>query len=128
MSDSSMMVAGIDTGKGKLHVCLSPKGERFSVDNTAAGIATGPIQGVDGVEISILFDFGVGANRFKKVWSNGMVKLFNLNHAVNARGQLHAGMLRLAGSARRYVKRNPRLFSAVQDARAMRARLRGQAE
>src|SRR5262249_15270787 len=40
MSDSSMMVAGIDTGKGKLHVCLSPKGERFSVDNSAAGIAT----------------------------------------------------------------------------------------
>jgi len=35
-----MIVAGIDTGKGKLHVCLLPKGERFSVDNTEAGIAT----------------------------------------------------------------------------------------
>jgi CelD/BcsL family acetyltransferase involved in cellulose biosynthesis len=74
------------------------------------------------------FDFGVGANRFKKVWSNGLAKLFNLNHAVNAKGQLHAGMLQLAGAARRYVKRNPRLFSAVQDARALSARLRGRAD
>jgi len=74
------------------------------------------------------FDFGVGANRFKKVWANGLVKLFNLNHAVNAKGQLHAGLLRLAGSARRYVKRNPRLFAAVQDARAMSARLCGRTE
>jgi transposase len=40
MSDNSMVVAGIDTGKGKLHVCLLPKGERFSVNNTEAGIAT----------------------------------------------------------------------------------------
>lgn len=39
MSDTSMGIAGIDTGKGKLHVCLLPKGERFSVDNSKAGIA-----------------------------------------------------------------------------------------
>jgi transposase len=39
MSDTSMNLAGIDTGKGKLHVCLLPKDERFSVDNGKAGIA-----------------------------------------------------------------------------------------
>jgi transposase len=39
MSDTSTIVAGIDTGKGKLHVCLLPKNERFSVDNSKAGIA-----------------------------------------------------------------------------------------
>ena len=35
-----MIVAGIDTGKGKLHVCLLPTGERFSVNNDEGGIAT----------------------------------------------------------------------------------------
>lgn len=39
MSDTSMIVAGIDTGKAKLHICLLPTGERFSVDNNKAGIA-----------------------------------------------------------------------------------------
>ncbi len=39
MSDNSMIVAGIDTGKAKLHVCLLPAGERFSVSNDQAGIA-----------------------------------------------------------------------------------------
>jgi CelD/BcsL family acetyltransferase involved in cellulose biosynthesis len=42
------------------------------------------------------FDFGVGANRFKKVWSNGAVGLFNVTHAASAKGQLYAGMMRLA--------------------------------
>lgn len=40
MSDSSTVVAGIDTGKGNLHICLLPTGERFSVNNDKAGIAT----------------------------------------------------------------------------------------
>lgn len=40
MSDTSIVVAGIDTGKSKLHVCLLPEVERFSVDNSKAGIAT----------------------------------------------------------------------------------------
>jgi transposase len=35
-----MVVAGIDTGKGKLHLCLLPTGERFSVGNDAGGIVT----------------------------------------------------------------------------------------
>jgi len=39
MSEPSMIVAGIDTGNGKLEVYLSPTGERFSVDNSEAGIA-----------------------------------------------------------------------------------------
>lgn len=39
MSEHSMVVAGIDTGKGKLHVCLLPAGERFSVSNDPDGIA-----------------------------------------------------------------------------------------
>lgn len=39
MSDTSMIVAGIDTGKAKLHVCLLPAGERFAVDNGPSGIA-----------------------------------------------------------------------------------------
>ena len=40
MSDTRIVVAGIDTGKGKLHVCLLPTGERFSVGNDKAAIAT----------------------------------------------------------------------------------------
>jgi transposase len=39
MSDTSMNLAGIDTGKGELHVCLRPKGEAFSVRNDRTGIA-----------------------------------------------------------------------------------------
>ena len=39
MSDISMNMAGIDTGKGELHVCLRPKGETFSVRNDQTGIA-----------------------------------------------------------------------------------------
>lgn len=39
MSDTSMNLAGIDTGKGQLHVCLLPNVDRFSVNNNKAGIA-----------------------------------------------------------------------------------------
>lgn len=39
MSDTSMIVAGIDTGKAELHVCVLPAGERLSVNNDKAGIA-----------------------------------------------------------------------------------------
>jgi CelD/BcsL family acetyltransferase involved in cellulose biosynthesis len=75
-----------------------------------------------------LFDFGVGANRFKKVWSNGAVELFNVTHAVSNKGRLYAGLVQLTAAAIRYIKRNPRLFSAVKDARALSARFRGSAE
>ena len=74
------------------------------------------------------FDFGVGSSRFKQVWSNGIVELFNLTHAVGPRGQLYAGLVQLAGAAARYIKRTPRLFSAVQEARAFSARFRGRSE
>ena len=74
------------------------------------------------------FDFGVGSNRFKKVWSNGVVGLFNLTHAASTKGQLYASLMRLTEAATRYIKRNPRLFSAVQEARALSARLRGRAD
>lgn len=33
-------------------------------------IATGPIRGVDGVEISVVFDFGVGAVDWRGGWFN----------------------------------------------------------
>jgi hypothetical protein len=36
--------------------------------------------------------------------------------------------MRLTEAATRYIKRNPRLFSAVQEARALSARLRGRAD
>jgi len=74
------------------------------------------------------FDFGVGDGRFKKVWSNGVVELFNLTHGASKKGQLHASLIRLTEAATRYIKRNPRLFSAVQEARALGARLRGRTE
>lgn len=74
------------------------------------------------------FDFGVGANRFKKVWANGAVELFNLTHAVSSKGRLYAGLMQLAGAAARHIKRNPKLFSAVQEARALSARIRGRTE
>jgi CelD/BcsL family acetyltransferase involved in cellulose biosynthesis len=74
------------------------------------------------------FDFGVGDSRFKKIWSNDVVHLFNVTHAVTKKGQLYASVMQLSGAAIRYIKRNPRLFSAVQEARALTARLRGQTE
>jgi CelD/BcsL family acetyltransferase involved in cellulose biosynthesis len=74
------------------------------------------------------FDFGVGDGRFKKVWSNDLVPLFNVTHAVTKKGQLYASVMQLSGAAIRYIKRNPRLFSAVQEMRALTARLRGQTE
>jgi transposase len=39
MTDRSMIVAGIDTGKLELHVCVMPGERRFTVKNDAAGIA-----------------------------------------------------------------------------------------
>lgn len=39
MIEHSMIVAGIDTGKLELHVCLLPGERRFTVKNGAAGIA-----------------------------------------------------------------------------------------
>jgi transposase len=39
MSIDNMKVAGIDTGKGELHVCLLPSGVRLTVANNPAGIA-----------------------------------------------------------------------------------------
>ena len=37
---------------------------------TGPQVATGPIQGVDGVEISVVFDFGVGAVDWRGGWFN----------------------------------------------------------
>ncbi len=74
------------------------------------------------------FDFGVGPNRSKKVWTNGVAKLFDVTYAINAKGRLYAGLMQLTGVAMRYIKRNPRLFSAVQDARALGARVRRRGE
>ncbi len=71
------------------------------------------------------FDFGVGPNRSKKVWANGVAELFDLTYAVTAKGRLYAALMQLTGVATRYIKRNPKLFSAVQDARALKARVRG---
>jgi CelD/BcsL family acetyltransferase involved in cellulose biosynthesis len=74
------------------------------------------------------FDFGVGDDRFKKVWSNGLAELFNVTHAVSKKGRLYAGLMQLTGAAARYIKRNPRLFSVAQEARALSARLRGRTD
>jgi CelD/BcsL family acetyltransferase involved in cellulose biosynthesis len=79
---------------------------------------------VDGVTS---FDFGVGENRFKKTWSNDVIKLFYVAHAATRAGQLYGSLMRLRLAAIRYVKRNPRLFSALQEARLLHARLRGRA-
>jgi hypothetical protein len=40
--------------------------------NGAAGpqVTTGPVQGADGVEVSVIFDFGVGAIDFRGAWFN----------------------------------------------------------
>ena len=37
---------------------------------TGPQVATGPIQGVDGVEISVVFDFGVGPVDRRGAWFN----------------------------------------------------------
>jgi transposase len=39
MNEHSMKVAGIDTGKAELHVCILPEDRRFTVANDPAGIA-----------------------------------------------------------------------------------------
>ena len=36
----------------------------------APRLGTNPIQGVDGIEISVLFDFGVGAIDWRGEWFN----------------------------------------------------------
>ena len=33
-------------------------------------VATGPVSGVDGVEVSVIFDFGVGAIDWRGAWFN----------------------------------------------------------
>jgi predicted ATP-grasp superfamily ATP-dependent carboligase/CelD/BcsL family acetyltransferase involved in cellulose biosynthesis len=68
------------------------------------------------------FDFGIGEARYKRMWSNGVEQLFNVTYPVTTRGKLYAGLMQLTDSAVRYIKRNPRLFSAVQEVRALSAR------
>jgi CelD/BcsL family acetyltransferase involved in cellulose biosynthesis len=70
------------------------------------------------------FDFGVGNGRFKQVWSNDLVPMFNIAHGVTKTGQLLASLMQSKDAAKRYIKRHPRLFSAVQDARALSAKLK----
>ncbi len=70
------------------------------------------------------FDFGVGDGRFKQVWSNGLVPMFNIAHGVTRKGRAMATLMQSKDAAKRYIKRNPRLFSAVQDARALNGKLR----
>jgi hypothetical protein len=57
-----------------------------------------------------------------------VAELFGLTRAVTAKGRLYVALTQLAGAAARYIKRNPRLLSAVQDARALSARVRGRGE
>jgi CelD/BcsL family acetyltransferase involved in cellulose biosynthesis len=71
------------------------------------------------------FDFGVGDGRFKQVWSNEAVPMFNIAHGLTKRGHMLAGLIKSKDAAKRYIKRNPRLFSMVQDARVLGAKLRG---
>jgi hypothetical protein len=44
----------------------------FGYLNGAEGpqVTTGPVSGVDGVEVSVIFDFGVGAIDFRGAWFN----------------------------------------------------------
>jgi CelD/BcsL family acetyltransferase involved in cellulose biosynthesis len=70
------------------------------------------------------FDFGVGDGRFKQVWSNDLVPMFNIAQGVTKTGQMLASLMQSKDAAKRYIKRHPRLFSAVQDARALSARLK----
>jgi CelD/BcsL family acetyltransferase involved in cellulose biosynthesis len=71
------------------------------------------------------FDFGVGDGRFKQVWSNDVVPMFNIAHGVTRRGQILAGLIKSKDATKRYIKRSPKLRSKVQDARVLGARLRG---
>ncbi len=73
------------------------------------------------------FDFGVGDARFKQVWSNDVVALFNMAHGVSRKGQMLASLVQSKDAAKRYIKRNPRLFSAVRDARALSAKFKATA-
>jgi CelD/BcsL family acetyltransferase involved in cellulose biosynthesis len=82
-------------------------------------LLAGRIQGVAS------FDFGVGDGRFKQVWSNDVVPMFNIAHGVTKRGQMLAGLIKSNDAAKRYIKRSPKLLSRVQNARALGARLRG---
>jgi CelD/BcsL family acetyltransferase involved in cellulose biosynthesis len=70
------------------------------------------------------FDFGVGDGRFKQVWSNDVVPMFNIAQGVTRTGQVMASLMQSKDAAKRYIKRHKRLFSAVQDARALGAKLR----
>lgn len=70
------------------------------------------------------FDFGVGDGRFKQVWSNDVVPMFNIAQGVTRTGQVMASLIQSKDAAKRYIKRHKRLFSAVQDARALGAKLR----
>lgn len=70
------------------------------------------------------FDFGVGDGRFKQVWSNRVVPMFNIALGVTKKGRMLAGLIKGMEVAKRNIKRNPRLFSTVQDARVLGAKLR----
>lgn len=71
----------------------------------------------------VSFDFGVGDTRFKRVWANSAIKLFNTTHAATMVGRLQAVIATAGTAAKRHIKRSPRLYAALQDARAKRARL-----
>ncbi len=70
----------------------------------------------------VSFDFGVGDSRFKRVWANSAIKLFNTAHAATTAGRFHAVIATAGTAVKRHIKRSPRLYAALQDARAKRAR------
>jgi CelD/BcsL family acetyltransferase involved in cellulose biosynthesis len=64
-----------------------------------------------------VFDFSVGDEPYKRLWCDIEERQFDLFVPFTARGRLHVVMRRLTALARRMVKRNATLASALRRAR-----------
>lgn len=70
------------------------------------------------------FDFNIGDEPYKREWFDVEVKLYDHVSPATLRGWMAATTLRSARVAKRFVKRNPRVWSLFRKARAMLGTLR----
>ena len=75
------------------------------------------IESLSGGGISI-FDFGVGDQPYKRAWCNVETALYDFMLPLNAKGVAMANAHEAIGHAKRWIKERPKVYGAIQSARA----------
>ena len=75
-----------------------------------------------------LFDFGIGDQPYKRSWCRIETAQHDLLWPVTATGRIAAGAHRAKAAAKRFIKRNPRLYTLLQRLRFGRTDVGGDAD